>query len=194
MSAVVLAGGERISARNVITAIDPKTALLSLLSPGLGEIDALAARELAAARRSNVVQAVVHVATDRLPAYPGGGPADHHGLQSYVDHVEDLEHAWTRAQAGLLTDPAAAVRVHDLGDRPEPRARGRPHRLPRLPRCAGTDRRRLGAPPRPLGRVGARRGRVPGAGVPGQHRGRRALPAARHGTDRGLAARPPDGA
>ena len=58
--AVVLEGGERIPTGNVITAINPQTALLHLLDPPLGgEIRA----DLAAARRSNVVQALVHVVT-----------------------------------------------------------------------------------------------------------------------------------
>ncbi|MGI8683989.1 MAG: phytoene desaturase family protein, partial [Acidimicrobiales bacterium] len=100
--AVVLEGGERIEASNVITAIDPKTALLRLLDPPL---DGEAGADLGAARRSNVVQAVVHVATDRLPAYPGGRPGDWNGLQSYVDRLDDLSSAWTQAEAGLLPDP-----------------------------------------------------------------------------------------
>jgi phytoene dehydrogenase-like protein len=99
---VVLEGGERIEAATVITAMDPKTALLQLLQPPLaGEAGA----DLAAARRSNVVQAVVHVATDRLPAYPGGRHGDWNGLQSYVDRLGDLSRAWAAAEAGLLPDP-----------------------------------------------------------------------------------------
>lgn len=56
MRAVVLADGERIEARTVITAMDPQTALLRLLDPPLG---GQAAADLAAARRGNVVQALV---------------------------------------------------------------------------------------------------------------------------------------
>ena len=100
--AVVLESGERIETATVITALDPKTALLRLLDPPLGgEI----ATDLAAARRSNVVQAVVHVATDRLPAYPGSRAGDWNGLQSYVDHLGDLTSAWAKAEAGRLPDP-----------------------------------------------------------------------------------------
>jgi phytoene dehydrogenase-like protein len=99
--AVVLEGGERIAAANVITAMDPKTALLTLLDPPLaGEAGA----DLAAARRSNVVQAVVHVATDRLPPYPDSRPGDWNGLQSYVDRLGDLTRAWAQAEAGELPD------------------------------------------------------------------------------------------
>ncbi|MEO6121534.1 MAG: NAD(P)/FAD-dependent oxidoreductase [Acidimicrobiales bacterium] len=99
---VVLDGGERIAAATVVTAMDPKTALLELLDPPLsGDVGA----DLAASRRSNVVQAVVHVATDRLPEYPGGRAGDWNGLQSYVDRLDDLTGAWTAAEAGELPDP-----------------------------------------------------------------------------------------
>jgi len=100
--AVVLDGGERLSASSVITAINPQTALLQLLDPPLA---GAAGADLAAARRSNVVQALVHVATDRLPAYPNSRPGDWNGLQSYVDHLDDLTSAWTRSEAGLFPDP-----------------------------------------------------------------------------------------
>ncbi|MBW3574103.1 MAG: NAD(P)/FAD-dependent oxidoreductase [Actinobacteria bacterium] len=101
VSAVVLEDGERIAARAVVTAIDPKVALLGLLDPPLGGD---AGTDLAAARRSNVVQAVIHVATDSLPRYPGCTPGDWNGLQSYVDHLDDLSAAWNQAEAGLLPD------------------------------------------------------------------------------------------
>lgn len=95
---VRLTGGERTAAATVTAAIDPRTALLE---PALsGPV----AADLAATRRSNVVQAVIHVATRSLPAYPDGRPGDWNGLQSYVDHVDHLSAAWTRAAAGLLDD------------------------------------------------------------------------------------------
>ena len=100
--AVLLEGGERIAAAKVITAMDPKTALLRLLDPPLG---ADAGADLAAARRSNVVQAVVHVATDVLPPYADSRHGDWNGLQSYVDRLDDLTHAWTQAEAGRFPDP-----------------------------------------------------------------------------------------
>ncbi len=100
--AVVLAGGERISSSSVITAINPQTALLELLQPPLA---GTAGADLAAARRSNVVQALVHVATDRLPAYPNSRAGDWNGLQSYVDRLDDLTQAWTQSEAGQLPDP-----------------------------------------------------------------------------------------
>ncbi|MFP5322366.1 MAG: phytoene desaturase family protein [Acidimicrobiia bacterium] len=102
VTAVVLEGGERIAAAAVVTALDPKVALLELLDPPLG---GRAGAELAAARRSNVVQAVVHVATRGLPAYVGARPGDWNGLQSHVDRLDDLELVWAQAEAGRLPDP-----------------------------------------------------------------------------------------
>ncbi|MGH9178581.1 MAG: phytoene desaturase family protein [Acidimicrobiales bacterium] len=99
--AVVLEGGERIPAAAVITAIDPKTALLGLLDPPLA---GRAGAALAAARRSNVVQAVVHVATDALPSYPDSRPGDWNGLQSYVDSLDELRVAWAQAEGGRLPE------------------------------------------------------------------------------------------
>ncbi|MCA1691224.1 MAG: NAD(P)/FAD-dependent oxidoreductase [Actinobacteria bacterium] len=98
--AVVLEGGERIPATTVVTAMDPRTALLDLLDPPL---DGTTGAALAAARRGNVVQAVVHVATDRLPPYPDSRPGDWNGLQSYVDRLDDLNAAWSAAESGHLT-------------------------------------------------------------------------------------------
>lgn len=100
--AVVTEAGERLATKTVLSATDPKLALLGLLQPPLGGQDGA---ELAAARRGNVVQALVHVATDALPPYVDGRPEDHHGLQSYVDHLDDLASAWTQAEAGQLPDP-----------------------------------------------------------------------------------------
>jgi phytoene dehydrogenase-like protein len=100
--AVVTEGGERIETSTVITAIEPKHALLEILDPPLGGQDGA---DLAATRRGNVVQALVHVATDRLPEYPSARDGDWNGLQSYVDHLGDLTHAWDEAEVGLLPDP-----------------------------------------------------------------------------------------
>ncbi|HEV2809570.1 MAG TPA: NAD(P)/FAD-dependent oxidoreductase [Acidimicrobiales bacterium] len=99
---VVTEDGERVASSAVITATDPKYALLELLDPPL---DGNAGADLAAARRSNVVQAVVHVATSTLPPYPDARPGDWNGLQSFVDHLDDLTTAWHRSEAGRLPDP-----------------------------------------------------------------------------------------
>ncbi|MDQ3147917.1 MAG: NAD(P)/FAD-dependent oxidoreductase [Actinomycetota bacterium] len=101
VAAVVLEGGERIPARSVTTAIEPKTALLQLLDPPLAGRDGA---DLAAARRGNVVQALMHVATDRLPPYGNSRGGDWNGLQSYVDSLDSFVAAWRQADAGELPD------------------------------------------------------------------------------------------
>ena len=70
---MVLADGSRLAASAVVTAVDVQTALLELLDPPLGGRDGA---ELAAAHRGNAVQLVVHLATDRLPPYPGARTGD----------------------------------------------------------------------------------------------------------------------
>jgi len=100
--AVVLEDGEQISAATVITAINPQVALLQLLDPPLGGREG---RELAAVRRGNVVQALIHVATTKLPQYPGARQGDWNGLQSFVDRLDDLTHAWAQSEARRLPNP-----------------------------------------------------------------------------------------
>ncbi len=100
--AVVTEEGERLACRTVVTACDPRVALLELLDPPLS---GPAAAELAATRRGNVVQALIHVATDRLPPYPHARPGDWNGLQSFVDSLDDMVSAWAASEAGLLPDP-----------------------------------------------------------------------------------------
>ncbi len=97
--AVVTEAGERIEAGAVVTAVNPQVALLRLLDPPLA---GAAGADLAAARRGNVVQALLHVATDRLPPYPGCRDGDWNGLQTFVDHLGDLCAAWTASEAGEL--------------------------------------------------------------------------------------------
>ena len=97
----VHAGGERIATSAVIAAIDPKVSLLDLLDPPL---PGRAGADLGAARRSNVVQALVHIAATDLPRYPDAHPSDYFGLQSYVDRLDDISAAWVTAEAGELPD------------------------------------------------------------------------------------------
>lgn len=99
---VILEDGEVIETGAAITAINPKIALLKLLDPPLGGRDGA---DIAAARMSNVVQALVHVATDRLPPYPNSIPDDYHGLQSYVDTLQEMTQGFIQAEAGRLPDP-----------------------------------------------------------------------------------------
>ena len=102
VTGVVIGDGEYVRVATVIAAIHPQRALLGLPDPALrGTV----VNDLAAARSGNVVQAVVHVATDRLPPYPDGRAQDWTGLQSYVDRLDDLVAAWHASEAGLLPDP-----------------------------------------------------------------------------------------
>ena len=99
---VTLESGERIPASAVITAIDVQTALLSLLDPPIGGRDK---RELSAAHRGNAVQFLVHLATDRLPPYPGAQDGDWNGLQSHVARLDDLSSGFLDAEAGRMPHP-----------------------------------------------------------------------------------------
>jgi phytoene dehydrogenase-like protein len=96
---VVLETGEKIYARTVVTAIDPKTALLELLKPSLS---GKSGAELSGVQRGNVVQSLLHIAVDRLPPYREGRVEDWNGLQSYVDSLSDLTQAWKEAEAGYM--------------------------------------------------------------------------------------------
>ena len=99
---VVLDNGEVLEAATVIAAINPQVSLLQLLEPPLS---GRAGGDLRRVRRGNVVQALIHVAMKRLPEYPDGEPGDHHGLQSYVDRLEDLERGWAASERGELPNP-----------------------------------------------------------------------------------------
>ncbi len=101
---VELEDGSRLPASAVVTAVDVQTALLRMLDPPLGGRDG---KELAAAHRGNAVQLVVHLATDRLPPYPGAREGDWNGLQSHVDTVEQLRRGFLSAEARRLPDPPA---------------------------------------------------------------------------------------
>ena len=101
-TAVELEDGTRLPASAVVTAIDVQTALLDLLDPPLAGRDGA---ELAAAHRGNAVQLLVHVATDRLPPYPGAREGDWNGLQSHVGSVEQLRRGFLSAEARQLPDP-----------------------------------------------------------------------------------------
>jgi phytoene dehydrogenase-like protein len=96
---VELADGERIAAPVVVTAINPKVALLDLLDPPLaGPV----ADDLRGTHRGNAVQLVVHLALDRLPAYARGREGDWNGLQSYVDSLDSLVGGFAAAEARML--------------------------------------------------------------------------------------------
>lgn len=70
---VELESGEHIHTSCVITAIDPKIALLELLDPPLSGAGGAA---LGATHRSNAVQMLVLLATTALPGYAHAEPGD----------------------------------------------------------------------------------------------------------------------
>jgi phytoene dehydrogenase-like protein len=101
VTGVELEGGTRIPARTVVTAVDPRAALLELLEPPLtGPV----ADTLRATSSGNAVQMLVLLAVTELPAYPGALPGDWNGLQSYVDSVAALRSGFASAEAGYLPD------------------------------------------------------------------------------------------
>ncbi|MEE8602033.1 phytoene desaturase family protein [Euzebya tangerina] len=113
---VELADGERVPAHVVVTAIDPRVALLDLLDPPLGGKHGA---DLRSTHHGNAVQMVVHVATDRLPQYRSAEPADFTGLQSYVDTFASLERAFAAAQDRRLPEgpvPTYAFTTSALDD------------------------------------------------------------------------------
>jgi len=104
--AVVLEDGERIAADVVVTAMDPKTALLEICDP---PIAGSVADDLRGTHRSNAVQALVHIAVDRLPEYTHARPGDWNGLQSYVDAIDALSRSFAAAEDRRLPPAPAAA-------------------------------------------------------------------------------------
>lgn len=101
---VGLADGSSVPARCVVSAVDPRVALLELLDPVLtGDV----ADGLRAAHLGNAVQTLALLAVDRLPPYPAARPGDHAGLQSFVDGLEPLVDGFAQAEAARL--PAGPV-------------------------------------------------------------------------------------
>lgn len=98
---VRLEDGQSIPARVVVSAIDPRVALLELADPPLG---GRVGADLAASHHGNAVQMLIHVATDRLPPYRGGRPEDHHGLQSFVDSLGSLSKGFAAAKDRRLPE------------------------------------------------------------------------------------------
>ena len=101
VTGVDLESGEHITTSCVITAINPKVALLELLDPPLS---GACGAQLRATHHSNAVQMLVLLATTALPAYTRARPGDWNGLQSYVDSLESLADGFAQAEARRLPD------------------------------------------------------------------------------------------
>ncbi len=98
---VVLAGGEEITARVVISNADPKRTFLRLVPPQY--IDAEFRREVAAIRMAGVSMKV-NLALDGLPDFPAApgtrpGP-QHRGTIHIGPSMEYIDRAWEDARAG----------------------------------------------------------------------------------------------
>jgi len=102
VNGVTVQNGQLCAADRVVTAIDPRVALLELCDPPLS---GQAAAELAAAHRGNAVQMVVHLATTELPPYRNARAGDWNGLQSHVDTLDELARGFRAAEAEHLPDP-----------------------------------------------------------------------------------------
>jgi phytoene dehydrogenase-like protein len=121
---VELEGGERITARSVVAAINPQTALLRLLEPEV--LPRRTAARLRSRHRSNAVQFVVHAALDRLPPWSGAPEGAWNGLQSVADSVEHVGRNFLEAEAGLA--PSYPARFAD-GSSWRERGEAEAHRL-----------------------------------------------------------------
>ncbi len=100
---VVLASGEEIPAKTVISNADPKTTLLSLVEPAaLSPSFLLAARNV----RSRGTVAIVKFALDQLPAFTGapGGPEPLAGRIQIGACLDDLEKAFDETKYGRLPE------------------------------------------------------------------------------------------
>lgn len=101
VTGVDLESGEHITTSCVITALNPKIALLELLDPPLS---GAGGAQLRATHHSNAVQMLVLLATAALPGYTHGRPGDWNGLQSYVDSLGSLADGFAQAEARRLPD------------------------------------------------------------------------------------------
>jgi len=104
-AAVELDTEEVLDGGAIVSAVNPKVAALELLDPPLG---GPTGHVLDGCTAANSVQAIVHVAVERLPPYVDGRPGDWNGLQSYVDSLESLRSSFRAALDERVAAPAAA--------------------------------------------------------------------------------------
>lgn len=96
----------------VLTACDPARALFDLLDPPLtGPV----ADELKAARRGNVAQALVHVATDRLSAIPRRTTRRRERAAEPRRPGRGSHHSLGGGRGRPSSGAAPALRLHDVG-------------------------------------------------------------------------------
>jgi len=103
VAGVTLRSGEKIAARTVVAAINPKIALLDLLPPGVAAERLL--QRVRATTISNAVQFVVHVALTELPAYRAvPGDDAWNGMAAMTRDVAQVGRAFAQAVAGEAPD------------------------------------------------------------------------------------------
>ena len=116
--AVRLAGGTEVSARVILSNVDPQRTFLGLVGP-----DALDPGFVQRVRRLHAIAGYfkLHCAAHGLPdweALPGEGPLPHHYAQTRIcDSVDTFDHAWLRARTGRIPDEFSmalvSTTVHD---------------------------------------------------------------------------------
>jgi len=122
-SGVVLAGGEELAARVVISSADPKTTFLGLL--GSEYLDAGFVRRVAQLR-SRGLAAKLHLALEALPQFRGLTPAALRGRLLVAPSPDYIERAFNHAKYGEFSAaPMLEITVPTLADpgsrRPESR-------------------------------------------------------------------------
>ncbi|HEV7501899.1 MAG TPA: NAD(P)/FAD-dependent oxidoreductase, partial [Vicinamibacteria bacterium] len=115
VTGVVLAGGEEIAARAVVSGADPKRTFLSLLDPAVLDPDDV--RRLRNYRQQGMASKV-NLALDALPAFRGEVSADHlRGRIHIGPEVDLLERAFDEAKyGGISGKPYLEATIPTLSD------------------------------------------------------------------------------
>jgi phytoene dehydrogenase-like protein len=111
---VVVEGGAELAADRVVSALDPRRTLLSLLERGVLDVETTA--EVTALRgRGNV--AIARFALDRVPRFAGVEEAALAGRLQTGAELDDLERAWDANKYGRLAErPALEITLPSVVD------------------------------------------------------------------------------
>jgi phytoene dehydrogenase-like protein len=114
VTGVVLGDGEEVTARRVLSTVDPRTTLLELLEPGWLDPDVLhAARNL----RGHGAVSIVRMALDDLPAFEGVDPAALSGTIEIAPTMKYQEQASDNVKYGRVPEhPVIEVTIPSLTD------------------------------------------------------------------------------
>lgn len=111
---VVLASGEEIRSRSVVSAINPRTTLVDLVGPR--ELDTGFLRKVRNVRMKGNV-AKLHLALDRVPAFAGVSAQDHAGRLVIAPSSDAVEAAFNPAKYGEFSDqPVMELVLPSLSD------------------------------------------------------------------------------